>query len=471
MRKRLLSLICTMFCAGALSAQNITYTDADQWKTYDDFNEVFLDKSKYIYRDHSDRPVAVDRWGGAAAIWCQAIYFDMVVNAYNRAVEENDEERQTKYKALFTKIYNGEKKQYVNFNFHDPNTNTGWFVYDDIMWWTGALARAYRTFGTKSYLTFSEKSFLRVWYGSPIVGDDGSYADPARFKGAAGGGMFWEWQPIDKPKPHQPGDFRSACINFPTVIAACELHELVPEGRKAPTSAHPSQQTREWYLEKAIEVFEWADKALVTSDGRVADGIHGGAAEFKDHLYNQATYIGAACWLYKLTGQSKYLRKALMGTNYTFNTMCGRNGGILPLETGVEQGVYAAIFAQYLHMLVYDLGQTRYLSNVKRSLQKGWENRDARRGISNGNFRVATSSDERVESYTGSALPALMLMFPAGDTQTGIATSKAAAADALSDVYTMDGKLILKNATPEQVNALDSGLYIYQQRKYAVKAR
>ena len=71
--------------------------------------------------------------------------------------------------------------------------------------------------------------------------------------------MFWEWQPIDKPNPHQPGDFRSACINFPTVIAACILHQNVPEGRTEPTSARPTRQTKEWYLEKAREIYAWAD--------------------------------------------------------------------------------------------------------------------------------------------------------------------------------------------------------------------
>ena len=88
-----------------------------------------------------------------------------------------------KYKTLHSRIYNGEKSHYVNFDFDNCNTNNGWFVYDDIMWWTCALARAYETFGTSAYLAYSEKSFCRVWYGSKKVGDDGSYADPARFEG------------------------------------------------------------------------------------------------------------------------------------------------------------------------------------------------------------------------------------------------------------------------------------------------
>ena len=249
MKRLSILLFALLLGAGYASAQfAITYDDEAGWKAYDDFNNAFLDKTRYIYKADTKQPNADHRGNGyrdndvsgcAAAIWCQAIMYDMVINAYRRAQAEGDEARMKTYKTLHGRLYSGEKSHYVGFNFDDPNTNNGWFVYDDIMWWTCALARAYETFGTKAYLTYSEKSFCRVWYGSAKVGDDGSYADPARFEGKYGGGMFWEWQPINSPKPHQPGDFRSACINFPTVIAACLLHRLVPEGRTHPTAPRP----------------------------------------------------------------------------------------------------------------------------------------------------------------------------------------------------------------------------------------
>lgn len=464
--KKIFCFIAAIVCAGNLSAQTFTYTDEDQWKAYEAFNAVFLDTKKYIYRDHSARQNAVDRWGGAAAIWCQATFYDMVVNAYQRAKAENDSVRMTKYRVLATRIYTGEKNQYCSFDFHNNNTNTGWFVYDDIMWWTCALARSYETFGTAAHLSFAEKSFCRVWYGSQKVGDDGSYADPAR---GLGGGMFWEWQPIEGPKPHKPGDFRSACINFPTVIAACLLHNNVPEGRTAPTGTHPTQQTKGWYLEKAIEVFNWAHTTLV-QNGRVADGIHGGGPEFNDHLYNQATYIGAACHLYLITGERKYLNYANQAANYVFNTMCGGSTRqyLLPLETGVEQGIYAAIFAQYLHVLVYDCGQTRYLNYVKRNIQRAWTNMDHSRGIHDGNFRGKTTEGAQIESYNASGLPALMLMFPMGDSQTGITKPNTDRAT-LSDVYSLEGKLIRKKASPEEVENLHKGIYIYNRHKTYVQ--
>lgn len=480
-RCSILVLCLLSLAAGALSQVTITYTDSAQWKAYDDFNTAFLDVSRYIYKADTKQPSADHRGNGyrdgdvsgcAAAIWCQAIMYDMVINAYNRAQSEGDATRMKKYKNLHDKIYAGEKAHYVNFNFHNPNTNNGWFVYDDIMWWTGALARAYETFGKMEYLTNSEKSFCRVWYGSATVGDDGSYADPSRFEGKYGGGMFWEWQPIDHAKPHQPGDFRSACINFPTVIAACTLHRLVPEGRTAPTAAYPTRQTKEWYLEKAKEIYAWADATLVNSSGRVADGIHGGDPEFKDHLYNQATYIGASCLLYQLTGEVSYLTKARKGADYVIDNMC--SSYILNYESGYEQGIYAAIYAQYLKLLAYDCGlsgslQKKYLTHVRRNLQRAFINRDQERGIQMGKFSQKTSADAVVESYGASGMPALMLMFPVGDSQTDIPATAEKPYEGPSDVYTPEGRLVMKDASPEQVHKLDSGLYIFQRKKILVR--
>ena len=487
--KRLLILILSMTAwTGIACAQvDITYNNEAQWKAYDDFNNVFLDKTRdnsgstrYIYKADTKQPNADHRGNGyrdndvsgcAAAIWCQAIMYDMVINAYNRAKADGDNTRMRKYKSLHNNIYSGEKNHYVGFNFDDCNTNNGWFVYDDIMWWTCALARAYETFGKAEYLTNSEKSFCRVWYGSTVVGDDGSYADPARFPGKYGGGMFWEWQPISHPNPHQNGDFRSACINFPTVIAACLLHRLVPEGRTPPTSTHPAKQTKEWYLEKAKEVYAWADATLV-SEGRVADGIHGGNPEFSDHLYNQATYIGASCLLYQLTDEISYLTKARRAANYVRSKMC--NSGILKYETGYEQGIYAAIYAQYIKMLVYDCGLSEaarkiYLDHVQKNIQKAYENMDPTRGIQKGNFAQTTSADDVVESYGASGMPALMLMFPVNDPTSIGKVAEEEKHNGLSDVYTLEGKLIMKDATSEQVHQLDSGLYIFQRKKILVK--
>lgn len=408
MRKIIIACLLTV-CAGVSSAQTVSgsVTSENDWAAYDAFNAAFLDTEKYIYKDCVSREHAVDRWGGAAAIWCQAHFYEMALVACERARKEGDAERYRQTYKLALQLLEGNRRQYVDFDFDDCNINTGWFVYDDIMWWTIALAKTHRLLGDELSLAQAEESFCRVYYGSEKVGDDGSYADPKR---GLGGGMFWEWQPIDKPKPHKAGDFRAACINFPTVIAACLLSELVPEDRTAVgNGAHPVRQTRDFYLRTAREVYAWAHSTLV-QEGRVADGIHAGDAEFHDHLYNQATYIGASCLLYRLTGERDYLAHAVAGANHVFGPMC--TDGILPVETGPEQGVYCAILAPYMRMLIYDCGQKQFLPYIRKNISAGWAHRDKATDLSDGFFGRASEVNGKTEVYPASGLPALMLMFP-----------------------------------------------------------
>ena len=387
--------------------QTVGYTQKEVWMAYDGFNKTFLDSNKYIYKTDTSFEQAVDRGNGAAAIWCQPIYWEMAMNAYKLAKSEKDKRRTKEMKKLCEKIFAGNKAHYAHFDFDDNNENTGWFIYDDIMWWTVTLARAYELFGVEEYLSLSEESFGRVWYGSEKVGDTGSYADPEK---GLGGGMFWQWQPIKNPNPNEADHGKMACINFPTVVAALTLYNNVPTGRTESTDSHPSYQTKEQYLAKGKEIYAWAVENLVdVTTGQVADSRHGnGNPAWKDHVYNQASYIGASVLLYKATGEKQYLDNAVMAADYTMNTISGK----LPFETGAEQGIYTAVFAQYIAMLVYDCDQTQYIPFVKRNINYGWANRDKTRDICGGDYTKLQVEGDAVESYSASGIPALMLLFP-----------------------------------------------------------
>ena len=71
------------------------YTNADTWTAYEAFNDNLLDPDKNIYKTSTAYTAATDRNNGAAAIWCQPIYWDMAMNAYKRAKAEGDTERET----------------------------------------------------------------------------------------------------------------------------------------------------------------------------------------------------------------------------------------------------------------------------------------------------------------------------------------------------------------------------------------
>lgn len=398
------------------------YTNADAWTAYDAFNEYLLDANKNIYKGSTTDAAATDRWNGAAAIWCQPMYWDMAMSAYERAKAEGNSEKEAKYKQLCDDIFAGNKKHYVNFNFDNSNENTGWFIYDDIQWWTITLARAYEVFKVEEYRSLAEASFARVWYGSPKIGDDGSYADPEK---GLGGGMFWNWTPIASAQPHVATDGKMACINFPTIVAALTLYNNVPADRAEDSNperwtkngkqfVRPHYETKDAYLAKGKEIYEWAVKNLVDiNSGQVADSKHGeGNPAWVDHVYNQATFIGASVLLYKATGEKKYLDYAILGTDYTMNTMSGTYD-LLPFESGVEQGIYTAIYAEYMAMLVYDCGQMQYLPFLKRTINYGWNNRDKTRNLCGGEYHKAQVEGAGIDSYSASGIPALMLLFPA----------------------------------------------------------
>lgn len=475
----------TFMGSNTVTAQDFTWTEEDVWSAYDSFFKNFIDFGRAIYKSDTMQPNASHRGNGyrdndvsgcAAAIWCQAPYYDMAINADRLAQKSSilSANKKKYYTTWMNKIYEGEKNHYAGFDFDDNNTNTGWFIYDDIMWWTCALARAYQYMPTnEEYLRYAEESFCRVWYGSQKVGDTGSYSDPT----VAGqtGGMYWQWQPLTNPNPNKEGDYKSACINFPAVCAMATLYQIVPENRVAPTEAYPKYQTKAFYLEKAIEVYQWAKDHLVPTAGRVADGMHGGGPEYSNHLYNQATYIGASCLLYKITGDIKYLNNAKSAVNYTIFYMCKLNADgirVLPYETGYEQGIYCAIFAQYMDIFINELGQGDFKDCKKwlrQNIQLAWNNRDSR-NLNNGKFNEKTADNTSIESYGGSAMPSLMLLFPAVDeTADGISEIDNEAPKADTSLYSVEGKVLRHNATAEDLDTLDKGIYILNGVKYAVR--
>lgn len=92
-RKILLLIGCWAVGLSGMCA-TLRYTRADVWEAYEGFNRNYLDSLKYIYKTDTSFPRAVDRGNGAAAIWCQPIYWDMAMNAYRLARSQKDTERE-----------------------------------------------------------------------------------------------------------------------------------------------------------------------------------------------------------------------------------------------------------------------------------------------------------------------------------------------------------------------------------------
>lgn len=422
-----MAVLMLLSCSSKRKTVTINPSVYQAFQVYDDFNRVFLDSTKYIYRNTSADLRADDRFHGAAAIWCQPMYLDMAMNAMRLARQHGYTTKEREYRDLCNRIVDGNIHQFLDFDFDNADEARGWFIYDDIQWWTITMARAAKLLGREDCRELAEKSFARVWYGSPRVGDTGSYADPGK---GLGGGMFWQWQPLRNPSRNEAEHGKMSCINFPTVVAAMLLHDIAPAKRggdpnpekwsnKYGDFSRPHYETKERYLEMAKEIYSWASENLGDmKTGKIWDSSHGGRRAGHSLIYNQGTFIGAATLLYLATGDERYLDNAKAGADYSINEMSA--GGVLPWahnpnrpydQGSLEQGVYPAIWIQYMDLLVNRCGQNQYRNFINHNISEGLRHRNAI-GICDGEFSKKTPSGQSIGSYAASSLPSLILLFP-----------------------------------------------------------
>ncbi len=354
-------VLCTVLTAGGPEiakvnpAQIRSFTAADATVALSSFNSNFYSSKDKLYYSTTEKK-------NIAAIWTQAIYWDIVMNAYKRT-------KDPAYRKLIHEIYEGGFTRYAGY---DWDNKVVWFIYDDIMWWVISLTRAYEIMGNAVYLDKAKSGFDRVW--------NGSY-DPAK------GGMFWDFKHSGK----------NACINYPTVIAAMNLYKITKE-------AH--------YLDKAKELYAWSKMNLLNqANGRVADHKVGdNKPGYEDYTYNQGTCIGAALLLYKTTGVRTYLDDAKLAANYTRNVMSDSSGILPPEGAWNEQGVLKSILAQYLADLTRVLPREGYSKWINDNINLAWHNRDPVRGIMHRNYKIACPTDV-VQSYESSSGVAFMQLF------------------------------------------------------------
>ena len=122
--------------------------------------------------------------------------------------------------------------------------------------------------------------------------------------------------------------------------------------------------------------------------------------------------------LYLETKDQTYLNHAKAAMDYiiakksTANKVLRPEGDPTQDKVADEKGIYNAILAQYIPILINDCGQTQYIEYIERSINLGWKNRDKERNLTNKFLERVPLSTSPLSSYTASGIPALMLTFP-----------------------------------------------------------
>ena len=127
--------ICSCENKGGNGNENTEYsfTYDDAVLAFDSFVSAFFENRGQFARD-------TNMDGKTAVAWTQATMFDMIQNAYKLTGDQ-------KYLDLLKEHFEGSKNAF-SFDWYDYSH---WDLYDDMMWWVGALARAYQLTGEEEY--------------------------------------------------------------------------------------------------------------------------------------------------------------------------------------------------------------------------------------------------------------------------------------------------------------------------------
>jgi predicted alpha-1,6-mannanase (GH76 family) len=282
--------------------------------------------------------------------WHQPHALDAIIDAYNRTptTEEYAEEKAA-WLEIFDKWFQGVPRFHYQWNENWAATQwtsrfpwaattsaDGWrnhFI-DDMEWQVMTQIRMYEALKVNEpdlaakYLAKAREIYdLYIW--------EWAWDDVSTSGGADGGGVFWMRDTAGTSS-------KNACSNGPALVIAAKLAYIVDD-----------TEAKAEYRRQAELIYEWMTGHLWNTNGSIADNWSNGNKNGGALTYNQGTFIGGSHWLYKVTGDYKYLTSAIMATEYTIDNMQAAGDGgvrILNSESGATEGnnsVFRAIFLRY----------------------------------------------------------------------------------------------------------------------------
>lgn len=263
----LLFSLITIKCTGQeIKSGDISYQKACfSLKTA--IEQHFYDPQAGFYREHIHPQKDQNRF---SYLWplCALIQAD------------NEIEKLTGDTGLVNKTLNIIQKYYdttapvPGYDSYIVNLGGGDKFYDDNQWIGLALMEAY--FGNKDqkYLNISKQIYRFMMTGFDTV---------------TGGGLYWK-----------EGDYSSknTCSNGPGILLALKLYKVTKQKK---------------YLDTALLLYHWVNAKLKAPSGLYYDNIKTKTGKIDKHIYsyNTGTMLEANVYLYELTKDTAYLKKAI----------------------------------------------------------------------------------------------------------------------------------------------------------------
>jgi uncharacterized protein YyaL (SSP411 family) len=292
--------------------------------------QQFYDSATGYYREHAEQE---RNKNPASYLWplCGMIQAD------------NEIERLNQGQNLMPATINVIKRYYDNrlpapgYASYPPALGGGDRFYDDNQWIGIALMDAYFRTPHPEYLKLSQSiyRFMMTAYDT-----------------AAGGGLYWQEGKLNS---------KNTCSNGPGIILALQLYKA--SKKKA-------------YLDTAILLYNWATKNLEDSEGLYYDNIAvpGRKIDPKRYSYNTGTMLQSNIYLYELTGNKKYLQKAIRIAESSVRYFYG-SGKLM-------DGYWfnAVMLRAYQHLLVHSK-EPKYIRAFSRCIDNAIENQMLPNGL------------------------------------------------------------------------------------------
>jgi rhamnogalacturonyl hydrolase YesR len=216
--------------------------------------------------------------------------------------------------------------------------------YDDNQWIGITALDIYERTGNKSYFDLGKSMYDFMMTASDTT---------------LGGGLYWRENDFET---------KNTCSNGPGVIVALKMYKATKE--KA-------------YLDSALKIYEWTNEKLQTPTGLFYDNIKVkdksiGKAIFS---YNSGTMLQSNVYLYEITGDKKYLNRAIKIADSSLLYFYGGDK--------FRDGYWfnAVLLRGYQHLLKHNK-DLKYISGFKKCLDNALKENKTEKGLFTANDGV-----------------------------------------------------------------------------------